>query len=133
MSTTRKKKTAPKKSTPKKRGAGEWKPIFLASLATSGNVRLSCEKAGIARRIAYTWKEKDEEFARQWDEAIDEAVDILEAIATQRARTTSDTLLIFLLKAHRPEKYRERWQGEITGIGGGPVSIQIYIPDNGRD
>ena len=37
-----------------------------------------------------------------------EAVDILEAAAWTRAKADSDTLLIFLLKAHRPAMYRER-------------------------
>ena len=36
-------------------------------------------------------------------------------------KTYSDTLLIFLLKGARPEKYRERW--EVSGAGGGPVEI----------
>ena len=36
-----------------------------------------------------------------------DALDILEAVAVQRAITISDTLLIFLLKSHRPEVYRE--------------------------
>lgn len=34
----------------------------------------------------------------------------------------SDTLMIFLLKAHRPDKYRDRH--EVTGPAGGPVLIR---------
>ena len=34
----------------------------------------------------------------------------------------SDTLLIFLLKGLRPQKYRERY--EHTGANGGPIAIQ---------
>jgi hypothetical protein len=41
--------------------------------------------------------------------ATEDAVDVLEAVARQRAILGSDTLLIFLLKGHRPEKYRERY------------------------
>jgi hypothetical protein len=33
----------------------------------------------------------------------------------------SDTLLIFLMKGVRPEKYRERFGHEITGKDGGPI------------
>lgn len=33
----------------------------------------------------------------------------------------SDTLAIFLLKAHAPEKYRENSRMELTGANGGPV------------
>ena len=38
-------------------------------------------------------------------------------------RKYSDTLLIFMLKARRPEKYRERANVELTGQGGGPVEL----------
>lgn len=37
----------------------------------------------------------------------------------------SDTLAIFLLKAHAPDKYRERTSAEISGPGGGPVQTLI--------
>ena len=35
----------------------------------------------------------------------------------------SDTLAIFLLKAHAPDKYRERSNVELTGADGGPVQL----------
>lgn len=35
----------------------------------------------------------------------------------------SDTLAIFLLKAHAPEKYRENTRMELTGANGAPVQI----------
>ena len=38
-------------------------------------------------------------------------------------RKYSDTLAIFLLKAHRPEKYRENSRMELTGANGGPLQI----------
>lgn len=97
----------PKVTPKKKRSAGEWRPVFLATLRNSGNVRAACEKAGIARKTAYDHKDRSPEFAAQWDEAIQEACDILEAAAFRRATASSDTLLIFLLKANRPAKYRE--------------------------
>ena len=37
----------------------------------------------------------------------------------------SDTLLIFLLKATNPEKYRERQQVEHMGKDGGPISVRF--------
>ena len=40
---------------------------------------------------------------------------MLEAVARKRAIIGSDVLLIFLLKGHRPEKYRERYQVEHAG------------------
>ena len=41
----------------------------------------------------------------------------------------SDTMLIFMLKAARPEKYRDRH--ELTGAGGGPIKTEdlTKVPD----
>lgn len=116
------------KSTPEKkrrRGAGEWIPTFLATLRNSGNVRLACQKAGIDRKTAYKWKERSREFREQWQEALDDACDVLEAEAWNRARGGSDLLLIFLLKAHRPDIYRETTRHEVTGAGGKPIQIKV--------
>jgi hypothetical protein len=38
-------------------------------------------------------------------------------------REYSDTLLIFLLKGMRPDKYRDNWKGEISGPNGGPIEL----------
>jgi len=112
---------------PKKRGKGittDWRDGFLAALRNSANVRAACQKVGIDRRTAYRQRERDAEFAAQWDEAIQDACDILEAEAWTRARGGSDLLLIFLLKAHRPEKYRETSRYEVTGAQGKAIQIE---------
>lgn len=95
-----------RKVTPKK--AAEWRPVFLATLRETANVRFACQQAGISRKSAYAARNRSPDFARAWDDAIEDATDALEAIARKRACDSSDLLLIFLLKAHRPEKYRER-------------------------
>lgn len=99
----------------KRRSAKEWKPVFLAALRTAGNVRFACEVAGISRKAAYQWRERSAKFAGEWDDAMDEAIDMLEAQAYKRALTSSDTLLMFLLKAHRPKRYRETVRQEHSG------------------
>lgn len=100
-----------------------WEPLFLKTLADHANVRAACKVAGISRESAYKRKRVNKEFSDRWDAALLEAVEVLEAAAWSRATTTSDTLLIFLLKAHKPEKYRETTRNEITGKDGGPVEI----------
>ena len=85
----------------------EWFPTFLAVLRNTANVRAACEKAKIDRRTAYRNRDDNESFRARWDTAIEDACDQLEAAAWLRAKGRSDTLLIFLLKAHRPERYRE--------------------------
>jgi len=100
--------------------------FFVAVVATGGNVTKACAVAGYSRRSIYEYREKDEEFAKHFREALDKGVESLEHEAARRAhrgvnepvyyegervglkRKYSDTLLIFLLKAHKPDKYRER-------------------------
>jgi hypothetical protein len=101
--------------------------LFIDALANSGNVSLACKHAVVSRCGVYKLKSRSKEFEREWKDAIDQAVSILEEEARRRAlngvdepvfhggkvcgvvRKYSDVLLIFLLKASRPKKYRERY------------------------
>jgi hypothetical protein len=105
--------------------ADEWRPIFLEALRNSGNVRAACKAAGLSRQAVYMHRRRSREFAAAWDEAMDDAVDMLEAIAIDRARKQGDTLLIFLLKAHRPAKYRETVRTQHTGPDDAPVRFTL--------
>jgi hypothetical protein len=115
--------------TPKKRAS------FLAALrSTGGNVSRSCEKAVLSRVAAYDWRAADPQFAREWDEAVEFGTDELEEEARRRAftgvdepvfyqgevcgevRKYSDTLLIFLLKGRRPDRYRERVTIDVNAV-----------------
>lgn len=97
--------------TPKKR---DWSLSFLRVMSETGNVRLACEKAGISRQAAYHRRDRDPDFAAAWAESMEDACDRLEEVARLRAEESSDTLLIFLLKAHRPAKYRETTRHDIV-------------------
>ncbi len=104
-----KNKTEPTKPTPKKEVVDtSWDGRFLALLSTSPNISLACKAAGINRSTAYEHRQRFPDFAAQWDDALESAVELLEAEVWQRARKHSDTLAIFLLKAHKPEKYGDR-------------------------
>ena len=89
---------------------------FLTSLQLGNSVKLACEVAGIPRRTAYYWRSEDQSFADAWQEAIDGSVEVLEDEVRARALDRSDpkaaTLLMFLLKKHRPE-YRENYKTEV--------------------
>jgi len=95
--------------TPKKGSArprtGDWRLAFLATLGITANVAGACGAAGVSRQAAYAARARHAGFRAAWDDALAHAVDTLEAVAWERARTSSDTLLIFLLKAHRRELY----------------------------
>lgn len=95
-------------------------PDFIDALSKSGNITLSCERALIARATAYRWRDAHADFKADWDIALAEATDRLEAEARRRAeegvdqpvwyqgemvgteKRYSDTLMIQLLKAHHP-------------------------------
>ena len=104
--------------TRKKRRPREWKRKFLEILASSCNVALACAGAHIGRTTAYRHRQAFPDFAEAWDDAIDEGVDRLAEEARKRALAGSDVLLMFLLKAHRPEMYRENFDmGKVVGRG----------------
>ncbi len=132
-------KAKAKKRTPKRTLKKDWRPKFLQALADTGSVVRAVAVAKVARSYAYEIRTAEPSFAAAWKEAEEIGVELMEAEARRRAvegclkpvfqggkrvgevLEYSDTLLIFLLKAHRPEKYRERSQVEHTGKDGGPI------------
>ena len=116
-----------KKGTAKTKAPDAWRPAFLASLAETCNVSEACRVSGISRPTVYEHRAADAEFAAAWDDAVAAGVEALELTARQRAVRESDTLLIFLLKAHRPDVYRENRRTELTGANGGPVETRIVF------
>jgi hypothetical protein len=102
---------------------------FLKVLVeNNGHVANACKAVKIGRTTAYEWRDEDPEFADQWDNIVEAALDDLEFEARRRAyegvqkpifyqgvecgsiTEYSDSLLMFILKAGRPEKYRERYE-----------------------
>lgn len=106
---------------------------FIEHLSASANVTASAHVAGGCRRSFYNWRARDEDFAAEWDEALQRGLDALEDEGIRRAmggtpryvvsmgkivldpdgkplveHVASDTLLMFFLKARRPEIYRDR-------------------------
>lgn len=86
----------------------DWMPAFLNHYARFGIVKLACDSAGIDRTTAYAARDRDKSFAEAWEMAREDAIEELEAEALRRALDGSDTLIIFMLKSLRPDKYRER-------------------------
>lgn len=113
--------------------AANWKEVFVAALAKSPNVSAAAKKAKINRQYAYVERGRDADFAAAWDDALEAAIDDLEGTAWQRAKKRSDVLLIFLLKAHRPEKYRETVRNEHSGPGGSDITIKVVYGDERVD
>jgi hypothetical protein len=124
-------------------GVGDWAPAFLAALRDTGMVSQACEAAGVGRRTVYDRRARDRAFALAWADELERAVEVMEAEAYRRAvhgverpvtiagqrelvREHSDRLLLFLLRARRPEVYGDRHLVE----HGGRLDLEhSYNPD----
>lgn len=98
---------------------------FIDRLRSSANVSAAARAAGMSRSSAYALRHRDEGFRAAWDEALEEALDDLEAELRRRAiegvdkpvfyggkecgtvKSYSDTLGMFLLKSRRGEVFAE--------------------------
>lgn len=132
---TKGKKTAASRPKLSQRKKALRQDAFLAAFASCGNISTAAILADVNRKEHYRWLEADPAYADRYEQANEQAADALEQEARRRAvegveepvgwfqgqaggtvRKYSDTLLIFLLKGARPEKYRERY--EHTGKDG---------------
>lgn len=123
------------------------KAVYLEMFREFGNHRVCSKFTGIARSMVREWKKRDPDFAIALDDAWQDAVDTAELEAWRRAthgtleetvtekqtsdgeeevtvkrtRHYSDSLLQFILRGGKPERYRERH--EVSGPDGGPMEI----------
>lgn len=107
----------------------EWTPAaeaaFLEALAKGYSVSAAASGAGFSRATVYQRRKDNASFAERWDDAYEAGSDVLEDEARRRAvegtdrpvyqngklvghvREYSDVMLVLMLKARRPEKYRD--------------------------
>lgn len=62
-----------------------WVLGFLEALRATGNVAASCRAVGTSSSSAYNLRERDADFANDWDNALEDATDTLELEARRRA------------------------------------------------
>lgn len=110
---------------------------FLAAYGRTGIIGDAARRAKIGRQSHYDWL-SDPEYAKAFADAKEESIELLEKSVRQRAmraRKPSDLLSIFLLKAARPNVYRDNAKVELTGSDGGPISINVNFikSDEGDD
>lgn len=129
------------------RVTAERRARFLEVLSETANVSSAAKASKISRKTWYEHRAANAGFKAQWDEAMELGTDGLEDEATRRGREGtlkpvyqqgrkvgevreySDTLLIFMLKARRPEKFKDRSAQELTGKDGGPVQVSTATDD----
>ncbi|SRR6266704_265306 len=118
----------------KKLSTKEKQRIFLQAYSEQANVLVAAQAAGIHRTTVYDWLEHDEDFFFAYNQAKEDAKDVLRAeiyrrgkegwdestyemgVLIKTVRKYSDTLLIFHAKALMPE-YREKQQLDVTMPG----------------
>jgi hypothetical protein len=122
------------------------KKAFLTTLAHTGVIAAAAAKAGLPKSTVVNWLKIDPAFAEAYQEALEVAADLLELEALRRAThgvaeavwhkpkegepyivgyntKYSDSLLIALLKAKKPEQFRERYEVDHKAEGSGGVLV----------
>jgi hypothetical protein len=111
------------------------KRAFLEMFSTTANIAISAKTAGVDRVSVRRWLENDTQFELEFNLAREDAIESMEEEARRRAvegvvdekpiyykgvlvgehvvTEYSDSLLMFLLKAARPDKYKDRV--DVTG------------------
>lgn len=98
---------------------------FLRCFAKIGIVEVAAREAGVNSNSHRKWLKNDPIYKEAFEIARDMACDVLEEICVERAKKSSDLLMIFMLKALRPEKYREL--KAIQGDPNNPIKHEMII------
>jgi len=97
---------------PKRKLPRGWEDKVLAAVARGESVAAAARRAGVSRITVYRRLQRSSTFAQAFEDAYEEGTDRLEDAAYQLAIGGDRSLLMFLLKARRPERYRETLQVE---------------------
>ena len=138
IKTTPRRKPGPKTAALRRRT----KAAFLLALqGNGGNISNACETAKVHADTVWSWRKTDEEFCAEVETVLNESTCVLEDEAVRRAhdgvkkpvyqggmlvgfvQEYSDSLLMFLLRGRRPEKYKNRTSNEHTGPGGDQIRV----------
>ena len=84
------------------------KQQFVAARQLGASVTNAAKHAGVSRGTLYRWRHQDPQFAQDWRQSPDKFVQDLELEALKRAIEGDRSLLVFLLKSHKPQTYNQR-------------------------
>jgi hypothetical protein len=102
------------------------KRAFIAALVETHTVYVAAHRAGVNKVTAYRWYESDPDFAKAWEEALEDSTDELESCLYERAKEKDTLAAIFLLKGYRP-KFRDRVTIDLQAV---QDEIQSRIGNN---
>lgn len=117
---------------------------FLEEYASCGSITASARVAGMGSAAShYEWLKSVPGYPEAFAEAHQKSIEVLEVEARRRAhegylepvfykgvqvgtvRKFSDNLLMFLLRAAVPHKYRENQKIEVSGVDGEPIRVEV--------
>jgi hypothetical protein len=100
---------------------------FIDAYASNGGITKGALKtSGVSRETLDEWKLKDEEFKKSLKIAEEHWVEELRKSAFIRAQSKSDVLLMFLLKAMKPEEFDDDVRKQqYVGINTNPNNIPV--------
>lgn len=120
----------------------------LLHLCELGNVSEACRRAGCSRRGIYQRADRDEEFGAAFEEARtigwcgfeDDTFDLAYygwqepvfhdgEVCGEKTRH-SPALRMFMLKAHKPDVYRDRYDMNLAGVAGAPLLLNVTMDPN---
>lgn len=121
------------------------KAAWLDAFEEEIYVTRACKVSGVSRSTAYQWRSEDPLFAERWQEVDEANVEALEAEARRRGmhgvlepvffkgdevgqiRKYSDALIMFMLKAKRPDVYRDRAHVTHAGDPAAPLQVEHTV------
>lgn len=93
--------------------APAWTLLFLQTLGGTGNVTAACKAADVSRQTVYRHREQFPEFAKAWDDSMEDALDKLEGTLWKLGADGNTRAIELVLKARRPI-FREGNKQEVT-------------------
>jgi hypothetical protein len=72
-----------------------------------GVIGIACDHCNVDRRTHRVWLETYPEYKEMFETMKERFVDGLEKVAIERAKEKSDSLMILMLKSHRPQTYNQ--------------------------
>ncbi|CAH7224787.1 conserved hypothetical protein [Vibrio chagasii] len=124
---------------------------FFKALAAKCTIGEAAKIAGYSRRSVYEYAEEDPEFKERFDDARDDIAEVLEREADVRAvegytsgyktvyingkpksvpiKRKSDALLMFRLRALKPQVYRENYSPDLEELEAPPIKVEFSVSE----
>lgn len=100
-----------------------WTVPFLEALRAGGNVAAACRLVGIPSSNVYTLRNRNADFANDWDNALEDATDQLEAEARRRALQGVDEPVVY--QGQLTPVWERDSAGEILLVDGKPRQLMV--------